>query len=83
MGYGELQGGGSVRWRIQHGDKVEKGKGVDPDPSDDNGTFTVVVDGQVLRKVPIKNHKVVVIWSPDDETTVPGLHVDTRVQPGD
>jgi hypothetical protein len=83
MGYGEVQGGGSVIWRIQHGDKAEKGKGIDPDPHDESGTFTVVVDGEVVSKVPIRKSKIFVIWSPDDETTVPGLRADTQVQPGD
>ena len=88
MGFGEYSGGGSVIWRIQHGKYEtgkEHGKGVDIDAPNDHGMFTVVVDGEVVARKPIKTSKVYVIWSPDDENTVPGLkHVgrDTRVPPG-
>ena len=77
MGYGEFGGTGSVHWKVTHdegGVKKQKGKDKDEHPGTDGGTFTVVVNGVVIARVPIdpaNARQIMVIWPPDTLATIP------------
>ena len=68
MGLAEFGGGGSVKWRVVHGDKKEKGKDKDPQPvSGAGGSFVVVMNG-ILQTFPIDDmnpHQIQIYWPPD------------------
>ena len=66
MGLAEFGGGGSVKWRVVHGDKKEKGKDKDPQPVS-GGSFVVVMNG-ILQTFPIDDmnpHQIQIYWPPD------------------
>ena len=66
MGYGEYGGGGSVEWRIVHGDKKQKGKDKDPQPvKGTGGQFKVYVDGLLVGSAAVDTGTVLVVWDPD------------------
>ena len=44
MGYGEFGGGGSVKWKVQHGGDSKQHSDTDPKPSaNDRGQFLLVI----------------------------------------
>lgn len=65
MGYGEYDGGGSVRWKVKHSNGVGGGSG--RDPVDTTGqSFSIYVNGELIKTVPITaNDDILIIWTPD------------------
>lgn len=80
MGYGEYGGGGSVHWRVVHGDKQQKGRDRDPDPNPSLGGEFVILE----RSAPGSNYQEVhrtrinfqdrrqllIVWPPDTVAAV-------------
>jgi len=76
MGYGAFDGGGSVKWHVQHGNgdfaaatHPTKGDGRDQDPANPGTNFKVwIFDStspgwQMVADFPLDNHsKVKVLW---------------------
>lgn len=72
MGYGEFGGGGSVRWRVVHGDKAQKGRDRDPLPNHGaGGVFRVYIDGSStpVAVTSVDTGQVRVVWDPDTKAT--------------
>ncbi len=71
MGYGEFGGGGSVDWRVVHGDHGQKGKDKDPQPPKGSGTFRVYINGSTtpIATTPVDGGSVRVVWDPDTKQT--------------
>ena len=76
MGDAEFEGGGSVKWQINHteGDfcngHKHGGKGRDRNPRGPNGLFIVTVTGQKPIIVPTKGTTVRVVWGDPADTGV-------------
>ena len=74
MGDAEFEGGGSVKWQINHTDgdfcngHKHGGKGRDRNPRGPNGLFIVTVTGQNPIIVPTKGTTVRVVWGDPVET---------------
>jgi hypothetical protein len=74
MGDAEFEGGGSVKWQINHteGDfcngHKHGGKGRDKNPRGPNGLFVVTVTGQKPIIVPTKGTTVRVVWGDPTDT---------------
>jgi|KBSMisStaDraftv2_1062788.scaffolds.fasta_scaffold302015_2 hypothetical protein len=74
MGYGEVGGGGSVRWQMVHGNSGTGsggGSGYDPDPPANTGKFIVKVDRgtgpPTIVQCPIQemnHHQIQIVWVP-------------------
>ena len=74
MGYGEVGGGGSVRWQMVHGNSGTGsggGAGHDPDPAPNTGKFIVKVDrgpaGTTILQCAIQemnHHQIQIVWVP-------------------
>ena len=78
MGDAEFEGGGSVKWQINHSDgefcngHKHGGKGRDRNPRGPNGLFVVTVTGQEPIIVPAKGTTVRVVWGdPADSQVAP------------
>ena len=79
MGDAEFEGGGSVRWQVNHSDgdfcagHKHGGKGRDKNPRGPNGLFVVTVTGQKPIIVPAKGTTVRVVWGDlaGEATTTP------------
>lgn len=69
MGYGEYIGGGSVDWRVVHGNgggatptpHGGRGRDLDP-PTGDGGRFLVYVNGVEVANVDCDTGRIVVLW---------------------
>ena len=76
MGDAEFEGGGSVKWQINHSDgdfcngHKHGGKGRDRNPRGPNGLFIVTVTGQKPIIVPTKGTTVRVVWGDPAATQV-------------
>ena len=76
MGDAEFDGGGSVKWQINHseGDFCDGhkhgGMGRDKNPKGPNGLFIVTVTGQKPIIVPTKGTKVRVVWGDPSDSQV-------------
>ena len=76
MGDAEFEGGGSVKWQINHseGDFCDGhkhgGKGRDKNPKGPNGLFIVTVTGQKPIIVPTKGTTVRVVWGDPSDSQV-------------
>src|SRR5215813_14820394 len=74
MGYGEVGGGGSVRWQMVHGNSGTGsggGAGYDPDPAPNSGKFIVKLDTgsgpPKISQFPIQEmnrHQIQIVWVP-------------------
>jgi hypothetical protein len=72
MGYGEYDGGGSVKWHIEHTDgdssaapNKQRANGRDKDPADDDAVMAVWINGAKLPVFKCKGANVVVAWGDD------------------
>jgi hypothetical protein len=74
MGDAEFEGGGSVKWQINHSDgdfcngRRDGGSGRDKNPKTANGLFVVTVTGRKPIIVPTKGTKVRVVWGDPTDT---------------
>lgn len=66
MGYAEFGGTGSVNWRVVHGNKQQKGKHSDTQPSPADGEFVVCYNGREVFRDKLAGATVMVCWPPDD-----------------
>jgi hypothetical protein len=73
MGYGEFGGGGSVHWRVVHGNGAGKG-GRDGNPPE-GGTIAVYINGVKVGEVDTDTSHIVVVWG-SHLTTAPGEKPD-------
>ena len=68
MGYSEFGGGGSVLWHVRHGGTGSGPHGRDPKPDPSTGgTFSIFVNGRLLRQVPIdfeNPRQIQIVWDP-------------------
>lgn len=74
MGYGEVGGGGSVKWQMVHGSSGTGsggGSGYDPNPPANAGKFIVKVDkgGGVVTILQcdiqeMNHHQIQIVWVP-------------------
>jgi hypothetical protein len=64
MGYGEFGGGGSVHWRVRHGDGSPGKAGRDGKPNK-SGSFQVWVNGVLVATTDVEYGRVVVVWEDD------------------
>lgn len=65
MGLAEFGGGGSVKWKVEHGNGMLLLGAKDPQPVN-GGEFTIVVDGQPLGTYLINDKvKIQIYWPPD------------------
>jgi len=69
MGSGEFDGGGSVHWKIVHGDgehgKAHQhgGNGKDKHPEKGaGGEFTVKLNGETQFRAPVDSSRIEVVW---------------------
>jgi hypothetical protein len=68
-GYGEFSGGGSVSWKVKHGDgedgrgNKDGGSGKDKDPKKGPGVFRVLVNGAVVSTTPCDGTTIRVEWA--------------------
>lgn len=69
MGYGEFGGGGSVDWRVVHGNKDQKGKDRDPLPAKGSGKFRIYMNDRFLDETDVDGGTVRVVWDPDTKAT--------------
>lgn len=68
MGYSEFGGGGSVLWHVRHGGTGSGPHGRDPKPeASAGGTFSIFVNGKLLRQLPIdftNPRQIQIVWDP-------------------
>jgi hypothetical protein len=80
MGYGEFDGGGSMKWSVEHTDhdsSTKKGKGArgrDNDPPDSRDVMAVWINGMKINGLRCKGTKVVVAWGADSQGPNPPNH---------
>jgi hypothetical protein len=92
MGSGEFDGGGSVHWKIVHGDgehgKAHQhgGNGKDKHPEKGaGGEFTVKLNGKTQFTAPVDSSRIEVLWdapqSASRATAAPPARATARAQP--
>ena len=90
MGYGEFGGGGSVDWRVVHGNgrngfgHIGGGHGHDNDPpKNSGGRFVVVVNGVVIADTWVDDGRILVLWGSHIEGPTPDKRNVKIVPPPD
>ena len=82
MGYGEFDGGGSMKWSVEHIDhdyskeKKKGARGRDKDPSASNDVLAIWIDGIKISglKCNSTKTKVIVAWGADSQGDKPPHH---------
>ena len=81
MGYGEFDGGGSMKWSVEHIDhdyskekkKGARGRDKDPSASSDD-VLAIWIDGMKISGLKCKGTKVIVAWGVDSKGDKPPNH---------
>ena len=66
MGYGEFVGGGSVKWKVSHGDKKEKWDEDSVPKKGGAGKFRILVNGSEIDHPSVDGTTIRVEWPDKD-----------------